>query len=149
MNKSQILSVVFILALLMMLGSLYIENLGDPLTNIIHGVLFPIGTWFPPCTLCWYERITMYPMVLLLLTHILWKAKDVEKYILPLAAVGFLFCCYHSALQRWWIPAPDICTTNAPCDFPVINYFGWITLPFLGVITNAIILVLLWSHLKK
>lgn len=149
MSKQQLLIIIFLLALAMMLGSLYIENFWDPIKNLMYGVLFPWEWWYAPCTLCWYERICMYPIVAIMMVYYWKPQKDISYYILPFAAIGLLFCVYHSFLQRGRIPAPTICTANAPCDYPVINYFGWMNLPFFGMLCNTLILIASFLIQKK
>jgi disulfide bond formation protein DsbB len=85
---NQRILIMFIIALAMMLGSLYIENFGDPVTNLMHGIIFPTGKGYAPCTLCRYERICMYPMVVILLMHFWKKTKDVIIYLYPFAMIG-------------------------------------------------------------
>lgn len=147
MHYRQITLILFLLAVGMMLWSLYIENYGDPITNIMAMNLFPLWQWYTPCTLCRYERITMYPIVVLFLVHYLRKAKDVMKYTIILALIWAGICAYHMLMQRGIAPSPVVCTVWAPCDYPVINYFWWINLPFLWFITNMCLVSGAWYML--
>ena len=52
-----------------------------------------------PCTLCWYQRICMYPLVAILGVSIWEKKKDIYKYVLPLSIVGLFITLYHNLLQ--------------------------------------------------
>jgi disulfide bond formation protein DsbB len=53
---------------------------------------------FAPCVLCWYQRILMYPLALILLVGIWKKDKNVDSYVLPFSILGFLIALYHNLL---------------------------------------------------
>ena len=133
---------VFVIALFGMLGSLYYSNYGDPLGNIYTRDMFPIGEGFPPCRLCWYARILLYPMVPITLLGILKKDKNVLTYLLPLSVLGVLLTTYHSMLQ--WFPNTvetlgGNCDIINPCNVSEVAYLGFITIPFLGFIAFTLI----------
>jgi len=54
---------------------------------------------FPPCTLCWYQRIFIYPLVIILLLGLLNNDKNVLNYASPFVGFGWLFAVYHNLLQ--------------------------------------------------
>jgi len=86
----------------------------------------------PPCLLCWYQRIAMYPLVLLL--GLAWLARDdrVWRYALPLSGLGFLTSLYHYVIQ--WRPALDVvtCEAAAPCTARYLAVFGFMSIPFMA-----------------
>lgn len=106
----------------------------------------------PPCSLCWYQRIFMYPLVVIIAVGILRKDKGLPTYVLPLSILGLLFAFYHSLLQ-WGVVAESLvpCLLGVSCTTKFIEWFGFVTIPFLsflafGVITGSMILI--WK-LKK
>jgi disulfide bond formation protein DsbB len=89
---------------------------------------------FTPCPLCWYQRIAMYPLVLILGVATLTSDARVWKYVLPLAITGGLVALYHIGIQMR--PALDIgfCTTEAPCTVRHVAAFGWVSIPVMSAI---------------
>jgi len=124
--KKHILYLAWTIALLATLGSLYFSN-------VLH---------FTPCVLCWYQRIFMYPLVLIIGIEILRKDKLVHLYVLPLSVIGFLIGLYQNLLVWEIIPekaAP--CTIGVPCTTKFIDYFGFITIPFLSMVAFLLIII--------
>ena len=56
---------------------------------------------FVPCRLCWYQRIAMYPLVLLLGIATLRRDVGIRLYAIPLAAIGAAVSIYHVQLERF------------------------------------------------
>lgn len=99
---------------------------------------------FPPCTLCWYQRILMYPLVLILLVGLIPFDRSVIKFSLPLVVLGWLIAIYHNLLYYKILPesaAP--CVMGISCTTVQIEWFGFITIPFLSLTAFTLILILL------
>jgi Disulfide bond formation protein DsbB len=98
---------------------------------------------FTPCTLCWYQRIAMYPFVVLLGVAALRRDDRPPTGASTLAAVGALIAAYHVALE--WIPSLDsgACSAAVPCTFVWFRVFGVISLPMLALTAFLLILTLL------
>lgn len=104
---------------------------------------------YPPCVLCWWQRIAMYPLVVILTVGILRKDRMVHTYVLPLAVIGWFIGLYHNLLYYKIIPdtmAP--CETGVSCTTKFIQYFGFITIPFLAFSAFTIIIVLMLIRRK-
>ena len=88
---------------------------------------------FVPCNLCWYARILMYPLVVILGVGIIRRERQALYYAGPLVLAGWLLTLYHSLIQ-WGIIHETItrCIATVPCTTKYVNYFGFITIPFLG-----------------
>jgi disulfide bond formation protein DsbB len=97
---------------------------------------------FTPCTLCWYQRIAMYPMVVLLGVGTLRRVRFVTGAP-ALAAIGAAIAAYHVALE--WVPSLDTgaCALTAPCTYVWFRAFGVFSLPTLALIAFLLILTLL------
>ena len=82
-----------------------------------------------PCSLCWYQRIAMYPLVIVLGVAVLRRDAGVWRYGLPLSAIGLLIAVYHVTIQ--WQPTLDVgtCATGAPCTGRYLAVFGFISIP--------------------
>ncbi len=105
------------------------------------GSLFMSEVWgWIPCTMCWYQRICMYPLVIVLLVGVLRGDRGVHLTALPLAGIGSLFAIYHYLLIRTdWLPAPR-CMTTMPCNIDYINLLGFINIPLLALMAFLIIM---------
>ncbi len=97
---------------------------------------------FPPCVLCWYQRIFMYPIVLVILVGMFIKEKRIHYYVLPLSITGLLIASYHVLLQQGVIResiAP--CVQGISCTTKYIAFFGFMTIPLLSFISFFIITI--------
>lgn len=105
----------------------------------------------PPCTLCWYQRIAMYPIVLLAAAGIVRKDKQLSVNVLLLSLPGLGISIYHNLLY-WKILPESIapCTMGISCTTKFFEWFGFITIPFMALSAFTIITVLaLISIFKK
>jgi disulfide bond formation protein DsbB/mono/diheme cytochrome c family protein len=86
-----------------------------------------------PCVLCWYQRIAMYPLVIVLLVAILRRERTIAPYALFLALAGLVVSIYHYQLE-WFPDQSSICSTTAsvPCHVKWFEHFGFVTIPFLA-----------------
>lgn len=105
---------------------------------------------YPPCLLCWYQRICMYPLVIILLTGLFPVNKSVIRFSLPLAIFGFLIAVYHNLLYYHILPesiAP--CRSGISCTTVQIEWLGFITIPLLSLLGFIIIISLLLIAWRK
>ncbi|MFJ7934681.1 disulfide oxidoreductase [Sporosarcina sp. NPDC096371] len=113
------------------------------LTSIIAMVgslFFSERMGFSPCTFCWYQRILMYPLVIFLGIAFYRNDRTIYRYVLPVSFIGMLVAGYHYALQK--IPSLhefSTCTNGVPCSGQYINWFGFITIPFLSFVAFMMI----------
>lgn len=122
--EKNILYLALIQALLATLGSLYYSE-------IRH---------FTPCVLCWYQRILMYPLVIIIAVGILRRDRGLYQYVLPMSVLGMLIAGYHILLQKGFLPesiAP--CEIGASCLTKYTGYFGFITIPVMSFTAFTVI----------
>lgn len=114
----------WIAALLATSGSLY-------LSEVMH---------FAPCSLCWYQRIAMYPLVVVLGVGILTGDGAVWRYAAPLAGIGLAIAVYHVVIQ--WQPTLDagVCTLGVPCTARYVAVWGFVSIPTMAASAFALIL---------
>ncbi len=94
---------------------------------------------WPPCVLCWYQRILMYPLTLILAIGIWRRDNGLHLYVLPLSIMGAGTSLYHYLLIKTdWFPPPP-CATGVPCTVDYLNWFGFINIPFLALTAFLII----------
>lgn len=104
-----------------------------------------------PCVLCWWQRVFMVPLVVILALALFPVDARVIRYALPLALIGWLFAGFHLLLMLGVVPeslAP--CREGIPCKAVQIEWFGFVTIPLLSFVTfSAIAALLLAAHLKS
>lgn len=117
--QKYILYFAWAFALISTLGSLFFSE-------VLH---------FTPCVLCWYQRICMYPLVIILAVGILKKDKHLPLYILPLSLIGLVISIFHNLLYYKILPESDApCTLGVSCTTKFIEILGFITIPFLSFV---------------
>ena len=98
----------------------------------------------PPCVLCWYQRICMFPLVLLLPLGLFPFDARVVRYALPLAAIGLAISLFHVLLVHGFIPEQaQPCRQGIPCDKNPIEWFGFLGIPDLSLAAFAAMTALL------
>jgi disulfide bond formation protein DsbB len=96
-----------------------------------------------PCVLCWYQRILMYPLALLLAIGIVRRDRGLHAYVLPFSTAGIGVSLYHYLLIKTdWFP-PPACAVDVPCTVDYLNWFGFINIPFLALTAFLIITCML------
>lgn len=89
----------------------------------------------PPCVLCWYQRIFMFPLVLLLPLGLFPFDPKIIRYALPLAIVGLLVALFHLLLVAGIIPESiGPCTQGVPCAEVQVKWLGFVTIPLLSLL---------------
>ena len=103
---------------------------------------------FIPCTLCWYQRILMYPLAIIIALGIIRRENDVHRYVLPFSIAGIGVSLYHYLIIKTdWFP-PPLCKTSVPCNVDYLDIFGFINIPFMALVAFTIItLTMLMSRL--
>ncbi|MFC6118765.1 disulfide oxidoreductase [Macrococcoides bohemicum] len=119
-----LLYVAWLVSIIATLGSLYFSEIQS----------------FIPCELCWYQRILMYPLVLILGIATFQNDKSVKKYVLPISIIGSSISLFHYLEQK--VPGfAEIkpCANGVPCSTEYINWLGFITIPFLALIAFSLV----------
>ena len=105
----------------------------------------------PPCVLCWYQRICMYPLVLILPAGLFPFDTNIVRYALPLSLLGSLIAIFHLLLAAGFIPeSVKPCLQGIPCTEVQIVWFGFVTIPLLSALSFLLITALLMlTHLRS
>lgn len=118
-------------------------------TATLGSLFFSEVMQFVPCSMCWYQRIFMYPLVLIFLLNLLYPDEKLFKYSFPIVLVGFFFSVYHNLLMWDIIPENVVpCVQGVPCSTVYLDW-GFITIPFLSLVAYSTILLLLLVGNKK
>ncbi|WP_201715537.1 disulfide oxidoreductase [Rossellomorea arthrocnemi] len=118
-SKSQyFLYGAWVVSIIATLGSLYFSE--------IRG--------FIPCELCWFQRIFMYPLTLILGVATFQNDSGLRKIILPMSIVGGTISILHYLEQKIeGFGGIKPCASGVPCNAEYINWLGFITIPFLAL----------------
>ena len=104
------------------------------LVATVGSLFFSEVMQLPPCVLCWYQRIAMYPLVIIIGVGIITRDGHFKNYALLLALVGLAISIYHNLLYYGLIPesiAP--CAEGVSCTSRQIEWLGFITIPLLAL----------------
>ena len=110
-----------------MLGSLYYSQ-------IAH---------FIPCEYCWYQRIAMYPLAIILGIAAFRNDNAVRRYVYPIAIIGGLISGYHYLIQRVPDLAAGTCSSTIPCTAALVWKFDFVSIPFMALVSFAAIITVL------
>src|SRR5690625_4752502 len=127
-SKQLFLYTAWLVSVVATLGSLYFSE--------IKG--------FIPCELCWYQRILMYPLTLILGIATFKNDVTVKKYVLPFAIIGWIISLFHYLEQK--VPGfakIKPCVDGVPCTTEYVNWLGFMTIPFLSFLAFTLITVLM------
>lgn len=123
-----LLLLAWLLALASTAGSLFLSEVMD----------------YVPCVLCWYQRIPMYALAVIL--GIALRAQDaaVLRYAQPLALLGLLLAAFHCLLYLGFIPKGiQPCGQGASCADVKLELWGFVTIPLMSLMAFAAIAVVL------
>ncbi len=101
---------------------------------------------FIPCALCWYQRIFMYPLVIILGMASFRSDRKITGYVLPLSVIGLSIAFYHYFLVEQKLLGElesPLCQVGVPCDTKYIEWLGFITIPFLSLVAFTLITILM------
>ena len=104
----------------------------------------------PPCSLCWYQRVFMFPLAFVLFMGLFPFDPKVVRYALPLSATGALVALYHMMLQAGIIPksaAP--CSQGVSCSDVDLVVLGFVSIPMLSFVAFGAITALLITILRS
>jgi len=91
---------------------------------------------FPPCVLCWYQRILLYPLLLIYTVSLWTDDRKYQKYVFPFIALGVLVASYHNLLY-FGILSETIspCVQGVSCTTKQLEIFGFITIPLMSLLS--------------
>ncbi len=128
MNRVAWIYLAWLVAIVATAGSLYFSEVRS----------------FVPCALCWWQRILMYPLVVVLGVATFRQDAAVWRTALPLSVLGLGTSTYHYLVQK--VPGfapPASCASGVPCTAQYINWFGFVSISFLAGVAFLLITVFL------
>lgn len=107
---------------------------------------------YQPCEMCWYQRIFMYPLTILLGIACFRNDRKMPIYILPMTLIGAIFSIIQYCEQKFSLHV-SFCQVGVPCSGEYINWLGFITIPLLAltafILISINLIVTLRSHSKR
>jgi disulfide bond formation protein DsbB len=103
-----------------------------------------------PCVLCWYQRIAMFPLVMILAVGLLDSDGRCSRYAWPLAWAGWGIAFYH-CLLFWGVVSESLapCGKGGSCADVDLQLAGFVPVPLLSLIAFSAILALLWTAQQR
>ena len=120
-----------------------------PVPALVTSVAMLGSLWFSevvgyrPCVLCWYQRIAMYSLAIVLVVAAVRRDRSIVPYAMVLAGVGAAVSVYHWLLERWPSIDTGSCSPDAPCSVPYFEVFGFVSLAFMALCAFVTVLVFL------
>lgn len=107
---------------------------------VIGSLVFDKVVGIPPCELCWYQRMCMFPLAVIFTVGILRENKDIYYYVLPFSIVGLLVAVYHNLLY-YGILSQEIfaCSVDVSCVDRSFEVFGFLSIPLLSLLAFVVI----------
>ncbi len=120
------------------------------LTAMVGSLFFSEVMNLPPCVLCWYQRIAMYPLVLIIGAGIVLRDPRIKYYALPVCLSGLAVSVYHNLLYYGLIPdSITPCTQGISCTSVQIQWLGFITIPLMALAAFVSISLCLLFYKQK
>ncbi len=119
-------------------------------TATLGSLFFSVVMELPACSLCWYQRVFMFPLVVVLLMGLFPFDPKVVRYALPLSAVGTVVALYQVLLQAGVISesaAP--CSQGVSCADVDLLVFGFASIPILSLFAFGAVTALLITILRR
>ncbi len=146
-NKQISFSLLELSAMFLRMNFLYISWIIS-LTATLGSLFFSEVMDFEPCRLCWYQRILMYPLVLIFFIGVFDCVKNAFKYSKPFILLGIALSFYHLLIQWGVVPESlSPCVQGISCSAYYIKWLGFITIPLLSF--SSFTLLLLFQILGK
>lgn len=116
---------------------------GQALVALLGSLFYSEILGYTPCDLCWMQRIFMYPLVVIYGVAAIKKDLSIALPGLILSGIGALVSIYHYLIQKLaaFQSIGDVCG-EVPCNLQYVNYFGFITIPFLAATAFIVIFTL-------
>lgn len=120
---------------------------GQSVIATLGSLYFSEILYLPACDLCWYQRIVMYPQVVLLGIGIMREDRNIAWYSLPLSLIGIPLATYHTALQYGWIPEiAAACRSGISCADATLALWGFVTIPLMALVGFIVVSASLYLY---
>lgn len=124
--------------------------------SIVGALIYQLAYLTPVCELCWWQRIFLFPISIIAAVALWHKTREAHITIAILAALGLFYATYHYYHHfqglvlgnTLALPCSSGCLLPACTDSPIL-IFGFVTIPFMGILVFGSMLILaLFAHMK-
>lgn len=127
----------------------FLLSLGTTLASLFYSEVIK----FPPCSLCWWARIFMYPLVILFGVALWLKDRKVWQYVLPMLGIGLIVSIYHNLGYYFGESSALPCdASGVSCYQHLVSEFGgYISIPMLSLtsVVSVLVVILVAYFYKK
>lgn len=110
------------------------------LVATMGSLFFSEAMGLPPCVLCWYQRVCMYPLAVISTVALVTRDSRASRYAWPLVLSGLAVAIYHNLLYYHFLPESITpCTTGVSCTERQIEWLGFVTIPLLSLAAFVVI----------
>jgi disulfide bond formation protein DsbB len=120
------------------------------LVSTAGSLFFSLVMELPPCDLCWYQRIGLFPLVFIIGTGIVLRDSRLKLYALPFCVIGLAFAGYHNLLYYKLIAQPLVpCSAGVSCTEPLLEVFGFVSIPLMSLAAFVMVTICLLLYKTK
>ncbi len=109
----------------------------------IGSLWFSEGAHFPPCDLCWYQRIAMYPLAVVLTVAAVRRDQSIRPYGITIAAIGLAVSAWHNVIETFPTIHAGGCDPTNPCTIRWVEGLGFWTIPRMAAVCFALVIAAL------
>lgn len=118
------------------------------LAGSVGSLIYSIGIGYPPCQLCWYQRIFIYSAAIIALTSVISKKTLDTIYIWVLMIMGWTISFYHNLIYYTsFSPLP--CDASASCTAKYVNEYGFMSIPLMALMLFISVIFILSANTKS
>ncbi len=121
---------------------------GIALSSIMFSLIYSGVIGYAPCQLCWWQRIAIYPQVLLYGIAMMTNDRKVFRYTLALSLIGVLFALYHNYLELGG-NSLIACDAAVSCTAIYVNQFDFVTIPLMSLLSQIGLTAIAWIGLSR
>ncbi len=121
------------------------------LSAVVGSLVYSDIVGFLPCDLCWWQRIFMYPQLVIVALALYRKDKTVIDYLVPLSVIGAVLALYQSFVQ-WGFSfgvTGGCVAVGGECAKVYFTQYSYITIPFMSFTVFIYIIALKFIYYHK
>ena len=121
------------------------------LSAVVGSLVYSQIIGYPPCELCWIQRICLYPQLIIVYMAMRRKDKTIIDYLVPLSVIGAVVALYQSFIQ-WGFDfgsAVGCANLGGECAKVFFKEYSYITIPFMSFTIFIYIITLKFIYYHK
>lgn len=124
---------------------------GGIMAAVIGSLVYSNIVGFPPCELCWIQRICLYPQAIIVFMAMRRGDKTVIDYLVPLSIIGAVVALYQSFIQWGYTFGSGVgcVATGGECAKVYFKVYSYITIPFMSFTVFVFIIALKFIYYHK